>query len=134
VKVSVTYTTEVSDEEARAMNAYNGKSGRASREEIKEWFKTYGRSKTAELQSIVDRLPPETRYGYVTDEGPGDFFAKTEKEVVKHLTEKYGPRRFRFRFNVDGMEYFFGHPKAEDRVHAYIVATPGMNDYMLVPR
>ena len=44
MKVRITYTEEVPDRFRRAINQYIGKSGLADREEIRDWFKAYGRS------------------------------------------------------------------------------------------
>jgi hypothetical protein len=44
MKVRVTYTVEVSDELRRAIRAYYGQEGLATRQEVQEWYEHYGDS------------------------------------------------------------------------------------------
>ncbi len=49
MKVRICYTIEVDDEYRRAVRSYYGDNGKASREELVNWFKTYGESMNADV-------------------------------------------------------------------------------------
>lgn len=49
MKVHVSYTEEVDDDFRRAINAYYGKEGLATREEVKRWFRNYGSSMNVDV-------------------------------------------------------------------------------------
>lgn len=44
MKVRVAYTVEVDDDFRRAVRAFYGQPGLATRAELKDWFRDYGRS------------------------------------------------------------------------------------------
>ena len=44
MKVRISYTIEVDDEMRRAINAYYGEPGRATREALKTWYRNHGES------------------------------------------------------------------------------------------
>ena len=49
MRVKIEYVVDVSDEFRRAINAYYGDPGLASREKVKQWFWRYGESMNDEL-------------------------------------------------------------------------------------
>lgn len=44
MRVRVAYTVDVSDDYRRAINLFYGKPGLASRDDVKNWLKSYGSS------------------------------------------------------------------------------------------
>lgn len=55
MKVRIAYTVEVSDEIRRQMNAWYGRPGLASREQIQAWYRTNGESLNEYLDFNPDR-------------------------------------------------------------------------------
>ena len=58
MRVRVSYTVDVDDDFRRAINEYYGRPGLASREEIRNWYETFGSSQDADL------MWKETRDGW----------------------------------------------------------------------
>lgn len=52
MRVRVAYTMDVSDDYRRAIRAYYGRTGLASRDEIKAWAEQYGASMDDDLMSV----------------------------------------------------------------------------------
>jgi hypothetical protein len=44
VRVRIAYTEDVTDEFRRAINAYHGEPGLASRQQVREWFWLHGQA------------------------------------------------------------------------------------------
>lgn len=49
MRVQIVYTIEVSDEYRRAINAFYGRPGFATRGEVREWYMAYGTSMDHDL-------------------------------------------------------------------------------------
>lgn len=54
--VRVAYTVEVTDSLRRAIRAFYGKQGLASRAEVVDWFKDYGSSMNDDLSVLLSTL------------------------------------------------------------------------------
>lgn len=50
MKVKVSYTVDVDDNFRRAIRAYHGQSGMATRAEVREWFKNHGHTMDDDLE------------------------------------------------------------------------------------
>jgi len=61
MKVRISYSVEVADKVRRAIRAYYGQSGLASREEIQRWFTTYGDTMDNEIDGIYERAIAEEK-------------------------------------------------------------------------
>jgi len=59
MKVRIDYTEEVPDRFRRAINLYHGQDGLATRQEVRDWFKEYGRSMDDDIIWDLDREEPE---------------------------------------------------------------------------
>jgi hypothetical protein len=59
MKVRIDYTEEVPDRFRRAINFYHGQDGLATRQEVRDWFKEYGRSMDDDIIWDLDREEPE---------------------------------------------------------------------------
>jgi hypothetical protein len=49
VRVKIEYAVDVTDDTRRQINAFYGKPGLASRDEVKRWFEDYGHSMDTDL-------------------------------------------------------------------------------------
>lgn len=65
MKVRITYTAEVSDEERRAIRAHYGEDGLATREEVKNFFEDFGSG-----NCVLDDFVAELAYREGTNESP----------------------------------------------------------------
>jgi hypothetical protein len=54
VRVRIEYTAEVSDDYRRAINAFYGRPGLASRDDVRRWFEAYGASMDDDLSRAMD--------------------------------------------------------------------------------
>lgn len=54
VKVHVDYTIDVDDNYRRAIRRYYGESGLATRDEVRNWLKTYGSSMDTDIMRDLD--------------------------------------------------------------------------------
>lgn len=54
MRVRVDYVVDVTDGLRRAMRSYYGQSGMASREEVKEWYRLWGRTMDDDLRDPHD--------------------------------------------------------------------------------
>ena len=54
MRVKIEYTVDVCDEYRRAIRKWYGKKGKASRKEVKNWFRNFGGTMDADL---VDEFP-----------------------------------------------------------------------------
>ena len=61
MKVRIEYTTEVPDDYRRAINLHWGREGLASREDVKQWYKTYGTSMDDNLMIELETYEAEVR-------------------------------------------------------------------------
>lgn len=49
MKVRVVYTVDVDDDIRREINAYHGRPGLATREQVRDWYRTHGESMNDDL-------------------------------------------------------------------------------------
>jgi len=49
MRVRIEYTVEVDDDSRRAIRAYYGQSGLATREDVRDWFRRFGESMNDDL-------------------------------------------------------------------------------------
>ena len=54
MKVRISYSVDVSDDMRREINAHYGQDGLANRDEIKQWYRTFGESMNDELGMRAD--------------------------------------------------------------------------------
>lgn len=55
MKVRISYTVEVSDKFRRAINNHYGKPGMATREDVQQWYATYGDSADDDIMADLER-------------------------------------------------------------------------------
>lgn len=64
----VTYTVEIDDAIRREINRHYGKPGLASRAEVQDWYRSYGRSLDDDLSWSSDSVNQETaRAGFTSE-------------------------------------------------------------------
>lgn len=81
MRVAISYAVEVDDDFRREINAYYGKPGMATREDVKRWFRSYGDSMNDDLgyQATVRAESEERRLRVLDDirgvgaRDPSDF-------------------------------------------------------------
>jgi len=54
MKVRIAWTEDVSDDTRRAIRLHYGQPGLATREEVQQWFRSYGGSMNDDLSRLVD--------------------------------------------------------------------------------
>lgn len=54
MKVRISYTEEIPDDFRRAINAYYGRTGLATRAEVQQWFWLYGQSMNDDVMFALD--------------------------------------------------------------------------------
>jgi hypothetical protein len=60
MKVKVAYTVDADDSLRRAINAWYGRPGMATREQVQSWYEANGHSMDHDLADVGDGLRPDT--------------------------------------------------------------------------
>lgn len=54
MRVRISYTIEIDDDARRAINLHYGRDGIASRDEVQNWYRSFGESMDDDFESILN--------------------------------------------------------------------------------